>query len=421
MLRSFFWARPPAQLRTPSVKLLVYDTLSGNACEVTPLLARGGAEVAVLTHAATVRAGFAEAQEVFHQPISDTPSKTSPKNSTPERASLLQRLLTRVARKRVEAKRVQHLASAIQEHSPDAIIAMDAELGLPIALRANELAAKSVKSNASALRIPVFCNTKGSDVLVVPHRKPALHRLVSTALRQCAGVLIYTEPHREAVAALLGPDTTIPMWKIPPTRDLSRFGPNDAPREAAKARGEPPLVLCLRGTTPVYRPEVMVAAAAIASRSTPLRLRFMATVADAAMWRQVWSQYGGSPGGIEVLSQRISHESMPSQYAEATVVAQALLNESLGFTGIEAMACGRVVVQPDSEVAREILNPAQHDLLSGPDAESLAERLAFVLQHDEERVAMEASNRAYAVERFDERSVVSAAGRVLVAWLAQHI
>lgn len=386
------------------MKVLVYDTTAGNACEVTPLLLRGGCTVVAVSHAETLRKGLESAHTKVHQPIPIAQPNHQP-------SGLFGRLKARNTRKTGEAARVRHLADLVSQHQPSLVLAIDAELGLPIALRA-------IASLTHTNRPPVICQSKGSDVLVVPNRKPALQKLVSGSLRQCAGVLVLTSPHQIAVNALVSPQPPVPVWKIPATRDLSQFPHDDATRTAAAESGTPPLILCLRGSRDVYRPEVMLRAAAIASRTAPLRLRLLVDAKLASTFRQLWAGLGANPAMLELITERIPHQSMAAQYAEATIVAQALLNESLGFTAIEAMACGRVVVQPGSDVAREVLNPAQHHLLSGPDAESLAERIVHVLNHPDERQSLESSNRQFALATYDERTVTPIAARDLSTWLS---
>lgn len=384
------------------MKVLVYDTTAGNACEVTPLLLRGGCAVVAVSHSETLRPGLDSAQTKVHQPIPIAQPNQQP--------GLLGRLKARGLRKSGEAARVRHLAAMLTQHQPDLLIAIDAELGLPIALRA-------LASSSPSHRPPVICQSKGSDVLVVPNRKPALRRLISESLRQCAGVLVLTSPHQTAVNALVSPHTPVTIWKIPAARDLSHFPHDDAIRTAALKSGKSPLILCLRGSRDVYRPEVMLRAAAIASKASPVRLRLLVDQISVEKYRGMWASLAASPSALELITDRIPHQAMAAQYAEATIVAQALVNESLGFTGIEAMACGRVVVQPDSDVAREVLNPAQHHLLSGPDAESLAERIVHVLNHPDERQSLESSNRQFALANYDERTVTPRAAKELLTWM----
>ncbi|MCK6439342.1 MAG: glycosyltransferase, partial [Planctomycetes bacterium] len=128
--------------------------------------------------------------------------------------------------------------------------------------------------------------------------------------------------------------------------------------------------------------------------------------------------HGLPKDAIAFVTERIPYERMPLEYGAATVVVQAILDESLGYTAIEAMACGRVMVQPDSEVAREVLSPEQQALLSGPSAESLAEKMALALNDHNLRRNIEDANRRHALKYYDRAKVLPRVGAGLQAWLA---
>ncbi len=376
----------PKQLPT---RVLVYEPYGGAPCPVTPLLVAGGASVCYVCHAATLPELPSGVERVEHLPLPQ-PAGAS---------GLLGRLAAASRRQKWDRRRREHLASIAGTYSPKVIVAVDVELGVGVAL-------------ATGTGMPVVALAKGSDVLVVPHRKPALRRLVANNLKRCAGALVFGESHREAVLGLVD-DQAYPTWSIPAHRDLTVF------RQIPELRkqGEVPVVLCLRGTRAVYRPFEMIRAAAIAYRSVPLKLRFLSYPEDAEGCRKVALEAGLPIDALELVTTKVAHNQMPQEYAKATLVAQALLNESLGFTGVEAMACGRVVVQPDSAVAREVLNPEQWHLLSGPEPESIAARMVEVLTRPEERLRLETSNAAFAEAHYDSAVVVPAKGRELVEWL----
>ncbi|NUQ35772.1 MAG: glycosyltransferase [Planctomycetaceae bacterium] len=398
-------------------KVLVVDPYGGNEAVLLQALEAGSVESVYVCLANRLKPGIPTTTKVFQ----------APENARgPFRASGL-RLLNPLRRAWLLAKQVVCLRGVVAEVKPDIIIAIDIELGLPVALKARG--------------VPVAGISEGSDILVVPRRSEKQKRNLCRWLRKSRGMIVYTKHQEDALRLFQSQNMPIwirrrtqnitpysesfelvpsqkaheflPVFRLGAWRDCAVFAPlaNPLARQV-------PLVLCLRGSSAVYRPEVLVEACARAYRRAPFTLRMAAASDDVPRLLTVAQAHGLPKDAIAFVTERIPYERMPLEYGAATVVVQAILDESLGYTAIEAMACGRVMVQPDSEVAREVLSPEQQALLSGPSAESLAEKMALALNDHNLRRNIEDANRRHALKYYDRAKVLPRVGAGLQAWLA---
>ncbi len=97
------------------------------------------------------------------------------------------------------------------------------------------------------------------------------------------------------------------------------------------------------------------------------------------------------------------------------VFVLASYHEGMPRTVLEAMATGRPILTTDVPGCRETVNPGENGfLVLKADAEALAERMIWFIEHPEEWRRMGARSRAIAEERFD----VAKVNREMIALMA---
>jgi glycosyltransferase involved in cell wall biosynthesis len=347
--------------------------------------------------------------------------------------TVFSRAAAKLTRMRAEAEQLAairaQLAPAVPGDTPDLLIAIDAELSGPLCLR------------AAAGRLPVITFSQGSDVLVVPGLGPARARNVKRALEASAGVMALSAPHAAACKAV-GSGMASDPFLFKPWIDTELFVPETAPAppelspevptepapgEVASSAAEPPpvqpvpTVLCLRGVNDVYRPLALIEACAIALKTTPLVLRMAIPAARADEFRGHAARMGLPPEAFDAVTTPFPLAEMPAQYRAATVVAQALRMESFGYSSFEAMACGKVVVQPRSPISDALFPASEDRYVTGSEPRDLAAGIIRALTDVPFRQKSEAANRAFAVEHYARETVMAREGPVFDEWLAAII
>lgn len=97
-----------------------------------------------------------------------------------------------------------------------------------------------------------------------------------------------------------------------------------------------------------------------------------------------------------------------------SVVAPSGDQEGLGLVAVEALGCGCAVVASDLPAVRDTIIDGETGLMARPeDGEDLAEKVARLLDDDALRLTLAEAGRAYALERFDWRSVGANYARII--------
>lgn len=365
--------------------ILIHDAYGGNPCPVSDPLHLAEYELVYVSHGIGLRPNIANlAREVVHAPgFSNDAIAVNP--------GVVGRITGKIRRTQNLGVRVRHLEDQVKRFKPNAIFALDIELAAAITLKA-------------AGSVPVFGVSLGSDVFVVPERNARLRELIVGTLQGCKGVIALTQTHGKRIKELSGVDPLVIGGWI----DTEMFAnvPADPPPGL-------PVVLCLRGSRSVYRPEVVLRASAIAQERVPHILRMRVDPGDLERLKPL------APERIEWVTERLPYDQMPAEYARASVVFQAILTESLGYTAMEAMASGRLLVQPDTPLIRELTPPEQWRFFGGPSAEELAGKLVEGLEHIVRHPSGFQQLKAHSNVHFDRNQQVQQASSTLSLFLAE--
>lgn len=316
-------------------------------------------------------------------------------------------------RKRIFRTQIKTLNTFLQQVKPDYVIANDLELGMPVLAKT----AYTCKKLARAL---------GSDIYVVAQRGGKHAKKIRDSIRAAQGLIAQTATQKQALQTFMANAAlTCPIQVVRAWLDTELFKPQiqiSLKKEQKKAYDF--LVLCLRGSKPIYRPRVVIEAAALAykalrARGKSLKLRMLASPEDASGLREFAANLGLEEAAFETVQKRIPFKHMPQEYAQADIVLQALLNEGMGYTALEAMACERIVIQPRTPLAEELFPPGQLRFLSKPagDAASLGKALEQALEDQSTLEKQEKANRQFILENLERKKVLAKEGQALKYWL----
>lgn len=367
------------------MRVLVFDPYGATRFPFMEAIANAADEILALVPAGVVPTA-GSATNITLQDYQDTPTTDLRGLFAKERARLRQRRERRTL-----------LQRAFATFRPDVAIALDVQ------------ASSRRVIEAAAGQVPVVSFALGSDILIAPKKSRARHRKICSALRASAGVMVTSQLQAEKVKQLTGQSCFVVGGWV----DCNAFRPGNLPENS------PPLVLCMRGTRAVYRPEIVLKAIALARKSVDLRLRFRVEDGDLGRMQDVCRSVGMDLTAIDWVEGRVPYSAMPGEYQRCDLIVQAIQHESYGFTTVEAMASGRVVVQPRSGIALELLPSSQHDVLCGESAESMAASIVEILNDHNKRRALELANRDHALVNFDREKRLPEVAARLRQWLAE--
>lgn len=272
-----------------------------------------------------------------------------------------------------------------------------------------------------ALDLPYMVVLHGAEV-TVPGRLPVTSHILGHVLRGAEHVIAAGGyPAREGRRAA-GRD--LPTTIVPPGVDTSRFAPIDAAqRDAARVRfglsADDEVVLGVSRLVPRKGFDVVIRAVARLAPSRPrLRLVIGSTGRDESRLRDI-ARDTGAP--VTFLG-RVSHDDLPVLYGCADVFAMMCRNrwagleqEGFGIVFVEAAACGVPQVAGDSGGAAEaVADGVTGYVIDDPeDVDTLAARIATILDEPGLRASMGRAARERAVSEFDYDVLAARLGRVL--------
>ena len=248
---------------------------------------------------------------------------------------------------------------------------------------------------------PLVCSAWGSDVLV----ESWLSRHRSRRALDGAA-LVFADSADLATQARELADREVRVEVVRWGLDLDRYSPGD-PTVARQILGLPPegpLVVGVRGLSPIYNPELQLEAFALARGRHPearLLLKHpqtsipssVDTAIDQLGLREVVTVVGSVPA-----------ERLPDFYRAADVVLSLPSSDSSPRSVWEALACGRPVVVSDLPWARQELEPGEQALLAPLDATAVADSIGQVLDNPALANRLGARGRAHALEKLDRHA-----------------
>lgn len=233
-----------------------------------------------------------------------------------------------------------------------------------------------------------------------------LRMLARLNARLATGYIVLSE---HLAATVRTHRTTAPIHVVPVYGvDTARFSPGGADRAAVRARRGIPAAGSVVFFSSRVAPEkdaesVLAALRSLAGRGRDVRVlhrsggygRFQALAAEMGVADRVIATGAVHP-----------HRELPDDYRASDVCVQASHAEGLGFSPLEAMACGVPVVATAVGGLTETVRDGETGWTFPPgDAAALAARIAAVLDDPAEGARRAARGREMVVERFERRVV----------------
>jgi glycosyltransferase involved in cell wall biosynthesis len=174
----------------------------------------------------------------------------------------------------------------------------------------------------------------------------------------------------------------IPVYGV----DSSRFRPSDAPRRQVRSRLGLPEDGALVFFSSRVAPEKDTTSVLAALRQLRSAGRDVRLLHRSGGWRELAALAGAAGVGEFVIATDAVHpEELPASYQASDVCVQASLDEGLGFSVLEAMACGTPVVATAVGGLRETVREGETGWSVPPrDPAALAAAIAAVLDRPEE-------------------------------------
>jgi glycosyltransferase involved in cell wall biosynthesis len=245
---------------------------------------------------------------------------------------------------------------------------------------------------------PLVCSAWGSDVL----RPGRVGRRRSVRALQGADLVFADSAHLARATRELA-RKKVPVEVVRLGLDLERFVPGNAVA-ARRALGLPedgPLVVGVRGLSPIYNPELLLEAfARVRARHTDARLLLKHSGGGASRMVDAAIERLGLIEAVTVLG-NLPAERLPEVYRAADVVVSIPSSDSSPRSVWEALACGRPVVVSDLPWARDELAQGGHALLAPLDAESVSQAIGRVLDDDALASGLGVAGRAFALAELD--------------------
>lgn len=244
---------------------------------------------------------------------------------------------------------------------------------------------------------PLISSAWGSDVLGAGRvaRRRSRRAVLASEL-----VLADSEPLARAVRELAGRPVEVEVVRR--GIDLTRFAPGE--HSAARAElGWPqaPTVLSPRALGPLYNPDVVLAAFALARMRVPparLVLKHPGTSTPDSVRERIAAL--GLDDAVTIVA-NVDSDRLPTVYRAAEVVVSIPSSDSSPVTAWEALACGAPLVVSELAWARDELEDGRDALLVPVDAAAVADALVAVLTEPELSRGLSAGARARAQRTVD--------------------
>lgn len=220
---------------------------------------------------------------------------------------------------------------------------------------------------------PLVAMAWGSDVLRADRIRTFASRI---ALRRAGVAMADSQALVDRLVELgARPEATVLVnWGV----DLATFAPADGTRPALRellGLGPGPVILSPRSLTPVYNPQVILAAFELVADALP----------DAQL---VLKHMGEGTGAMEGLRERdgihvvghVPYERMAWYYQAADVCVSIPSSDSSPRSVWEAMACGCPVVISDLPWVRELITPERDALVVPVEADAVGTAIRRLLE-----------------------------------------
>jgi phosphatidylinositol alpha-1,6-mannosyltransferase len=256
--------------------------------------------------------------------------------------------------------------------------------------------------------------------LTVPGALPGVRRALVEALRGADGLYAVSEFTAGRIRALVG-DASPPVDLLRARVDVARFSPAARDRDALSRWNVPAraaVILCFGRLVPRKGVDRLIRALPRIQKRVPEALLVVGGTGPELRRLQRLAARAGAP---VVFAGRVADADAPALYATASVFAlpvadrwRGLEVEGLGVVLLEAAACGVPCVTGRSGGTPEaVLDGRTGFVIDGRDLDSLADRVAWLLENPEDARALGEAGRQHVTRAFAERPLPAS----LLRWL----
>ena len=260
---------------------------------------------------------------------------------------------------------------------------------------------------------PLVLTAWGSDILI-SSRQSSLHRfLIGKSLKKADGIICVSSAMKEEIVKLgAGPD----MVAVTPIGvDTAEFSPRQKDGRVIAELGvadSSPVVISTRSLEPLYDVITLIKAISLVLRKVP-EAQFV-IIGDGAQ-RNILEN--------EVKSQGVSgnttfvgwgqHDKLPRYLASSDVYVSTSLSDGASISLMEAMASGLAPVVTDIPANRSWISDGESGLLfPARDAETLADRIVYLVEHEEVRKRFGSKGREIVTERAEHKKEMDSVERI---------
>lgn len=299
--------------------------------------------------------------------------------------------------------------------SPERVHATSAALGAKLRAFAPDVVFAGPLDSAGYTAVlmdvaPVVAACWGFDILLHAEQDPAARRAISHTLSHAQGVLVDSEFLAQRVLALGFPHNR-PMTRAPFGVDLPRYAPGpqlqakaDALR-AALGLGSQNILICTnRNHAPLYRPDVVIRAFALALGQQPNLFLHIAGQGELTHSLKSLARQLGAAERIHFAGW-LQHDEIPHFLAASDIYVSASSVDGSSVSLMQAMALGLPVIATDIPGNREWVEACDCGLLTPVgDNDALAHALRQLAEmRPDERRALGAKGRQHAMNNADWR------------------
>jgi len=251
---------------------------------------------------------------------------------------------------------------------------------------------------------PLILSAWGSDILI-SSRQSSLHRfLISKSLKKADGIICVSSAMKEEIVKLgASPD----MVTVTPIGvDTAEFSPKQKDGRVIPELGvadSSPVVISTRNLEPLYGVITLIKAIPLVLRKVP-EAQFV-IIGDGAQ-RNILENEVKSQGvsGNTTFVGWVQHGRLPRYLAASDVYVSTSLSDGASISLMEAMASGLAPVVTDIPANRSWISDGESGLLFPVrDAEALAERIVYLIEHKEVRKRFGNVSREIVTERAEHK------------------
>ena len=238
-------------------------------------------------------------------------------------------------------------------------------------------------------RIPFIVECHGSDVRY-RLKHPFFRAILTPVFRRAATVLCIT-PDLLPVVQSVRPDAIF----LPGPVDIDRFTPEQDKRQGSS---RPWTILLFTRLDPIKGPEVAIQGIArFTERHADVRVRLLD-------WGLLKEQYKRRFAHRFEFIPPVGPEKVAQMIGSADVVVGQFLLGILSFCELQAMSCAKPVI---TSFRYDDAYPTPPPLVRATTPGEIDERLEYLFQHQEERLALGRKSREWVIENHDYRVLAS--------------